>query len=222
MITHHPKHELLQMHVKGVLPASISAGISMHADLCEQCNKKLQELTVSETSKAFDFNKDNSDRKVNDIPKDFSDMIDSITSNTQVYVESSKAPTLVKVREQEYIIPRAIESVTRTSWQNLGKLSRSRLDLNEGELHTSLLHIDPKGTVPAHTHKGFELTLLLDGSFEDELGAYTKGDFIWLNKSHTHTPETKSGCLCYTVSSDALQFTKGLARILNPIGNFIY
>lgn len=219
MITHHPKHELLQLHVKGELPASISAAISMHAELCPKCHKKLQALTLSESNNEFDDH-----NQPIHIPQsiDFSSMIEDITSNEQIYIETPKKLKVVKVRNSEYQLPRAIDSMNQSQWQNLGKLSRARLDLNEGELHTSLLHIDPEGNVPAHTHKGFELTLLLDGSFEDELGTYVKGDFIWLDKSHTHTPETENGCLCYTVSSNALQFTKGIARILNPIGNFIY
>jgi len=221
MITHHPKHELLELHVKGQLPASISAAISMHAEMCPLCKDKLEKLTLSQSTTVFESTSSQINTADN-FDMDFSNMIDSITSSDNVYIEKFVAPKSVNVRGHEYIIPRAIDKVAQSQWQNLGKLSRARLDLNEGELHTSLLHIDPTGTVPAHTHKGFELTLLLDGSFEDELGAYTKGDFIWLTKSHTHKPETKDGCLCYTVSSNALQFTKGLARILNPIGNFIY
>jgi putative transcriptional regulator len=222
MITHHPKHELLELHVKGQLPASISAAISMHAEMCPLCQDMLEELTLSQSSTIFESAKNSTVDTADEFDMDFSSMIDSITSSEQIYVEKPITPRTVNLRGHEYVIPRAIDKVAQSQWQNLGKLSRARLDLNEGELHTSLLHIDPTGAVPAHTHKGFELTLLLDGSFEDELGAYTKGDFIWLTKSHTHKPETKDGCLCYTVSSNALQFTKGLARILNPIGNFIY
>jgi putative transcriptional regulator len=193
----------------------------MHAEMCPLCKDKLEELTLSQSTTVFESISSQINTADN-FNMDFSSMIDSITSSDKVYIEKPVAPKSVNVRGHEYIIPRAIDKVAQSQWQNLGKLSRARLDLNEGDLHTSLLHIDPTGTVPAHTHKGFELTLLLDGSFEDELGAYTKGDFIWLTKSHTHKPETNDGCLCYTVSSNALQFTKGLARILNPIGNFIY
>jgi putative transcriptional regulator len=193
----------------------------MHAEMCPVCKDKLEELMLSQSTTVFESISSQINTADN-FDMDFSSMIDSITSSDSVYIEKPVIPKSVNVRGHEYIIPRAIDKVAQSNWQNLGKLSRARLDLNEGGVHTSLLHIDPSGTVPAHTHKGFELTLLLDGSFEDELGAYTKGDFIWLTKSHTHKPETKDGCLCYTVSSNALQFTKGLARILNPIGNFIY
>jgi putative transcriptional regulator len=76
--------------------------------------------------------------------------------------------------------------------------------------------------VPEHTHKGFELTLLLDGEFEDEMGKYVKGDFICLDSAHKHSPQTTQGCLCLTVVNDALQFTKGMSKLLNPFGNLIY
>ena len=107
-------------------------------------------------------------------------------------------------------------------WTHLGKINRAPLILGEGEVHTHLLRIDPGGVVPEHTHKGFELTLLLEGEFEDELGTYVKGDFICLDSTHKHSPKTQKGCLCLTVVNDALHFTKGMSKLLNPIGSLIY
>ncbi|MGO3300382.1 MAG: ChrR family anti-sigma-E factor, partial [Pseudoalteromonas sp.] len=40
--------------------------------------------------------------------------------------------------------------------------------------------------------------------------------------THQHSPQTKNGCLCFTVVSSALHFNKGLSKLLNPIGNLIY
>ncbi|MFQ3312714.1 MAG: putative transcriptional regulator, partial [Colwellia sp.] len=31
-----------------------------------------------------------------------------------------------------------------------------------------------------------------------------------------------NGCLCFTVANDALHFTQGINKLLNPIGSFIY
>jgi putative transcriptional regulator len=96
------------------------------------------------------------------------------------------------------------------------------VQLDENEIHTNLLHIEPGGSVPEHTHKGFELTLLLEGSFVDEKGTYVKGDFILLDGNHQHHPVSEGGCLCYTVANDAMHFTQGINKLLNPIGSFIY
>ena len=63
---------------------------------------------------------------------------------------------------------------------------------------------------------------MLAGTFADEQGEYVAGDFIMLDKRHQHQPATEHGCLCYTVANDALHFTQGINKLLNPIGAFIY
>ena len=94
--------------------------------------------------------------------------------------------------------------------------------MDEGEIHTSLLQIQPGGMIPEHTHKGFEVTLLLDGEFSDDMGSYEAGDFIMLDGTHQHNPKTEDGCLCLTVVSDALHFTQGFGKLLNPFGSLLY
>ena len=153
---------------------------------------------------------------------DFGNMIDAITADDEISEQAVQRSSLIKVRDKHYELPRALNNVRMSSWLNLGKLSRSSLNLDEGPLHSHILHIDADGEVPTHTHKGFEITLLLDGSFEDEMGTYVAGDFIELNGEHNHKPRTKEGCLCFTVADDALQFTEGFHKLFNPIGSFLY
>ena len=150
------------------------------------------------------------------------DAVDQITADLSQAVEVVVEAQQETVSNTTFTIPRALNSVARKDWLNLGKISRARLDFDDESHHTSLLHIDKDGQVPCHTHKGFEITLLLEGSFEDEMGVYNKGDFIWLDGEHTHQPATKEGCVCLTVSSDALYFTKGVSQLFNPLGKYIY
>lgn len=230
MITHHPQYELLSAFVEGELPASLSAGIAIHAEHCEICAKNIKFLTEESAANTFSSdakvyntyaNAKTSDTKAT-TSSAFNEMISSITEDESIIEVKPLEPLEIEIKGSTYQLPTAIRSMSMMGWQKLGKLSRSRLNLNEGSLHSSLLHIDKEGGVPSHTHKGFELTLLLEGSFEDEMGTYVKGDFIWLTNQQTHTPFTREGCLCYTVADDALQFTQGLSKLLNPIGAFIY
>lgn len=150
-------------------------------------------------------------------------MIDAITASpAQVKSAVAQTVTEIEVAGQRISLPRAMKSIGLREWQGLGKLSRARLALDDDELRASLLHIDKGGSVPCHTHKGFEITLLLQGSFDDEMGHYAAGDFIWLDGEHTHQPITQEGCVCLTVSSNAIHFTQGMSQLLNPIGRFIY
>jgi len=229
MITHHPTHELLNDFVEGNLPASLSAAISIHAEHCDICAKNIQQLTEAAAENTFSEDaliSKSLQKKINatsQLSIDTSyDMIESITEDIDLSDDIKQEPLEIEIKGNTYTLPTALRSVSMMGWQKMGELSRARLNLNEGSLHSSLLHIDKNGSVPSHTHKGFELTLLLEGSFEDEHGVYQKGDFLWLTNKNTHTPYTREGCLCLTVADDALQFTQGLSKLLNPIGKFIY
>ena len=235
MIKHHPKFELIQAFVNGELPASLSAGIAIHADMCPVCQQKIAQFTdqVAEVS----FEEQYSDRFIVDsVTADSKTAADNLDNTTEIDFEQMiagivkspaevSAPKVEKTiifKGQRYKLPPALNNMTLSKTAHIGKLSRTRLQLNEGEIHTSLLRIEPGGGVPEHTHKGFELTVLLAGSFHDESGDYNEGDFIMLDRSHKHHPISTEGCLCYTVANDALHFTQGINKLLNPIGSFIY
>ena len=233
MIKHHPKFELIQSFVNGDLPASLSAAIAIHADMCPQCQQQIAELTdqVAEVSfeEAYldrfivdDHQPIESIGEQNDDALDINDIIAQITLSDDIDKVEPLVEKTMLFNNKVYTLPAALNNMSLGKISHIGKLSRARIQLNENEIHTSLLQIEPGASVPQHTHKGFELTLLLDGSFSDERGEYVKGDFIMLDGSHTHNPVSAQGCLCYTVANDALHFTQGINKLLNPIGTFIY
>ena len=230
MIKHHPTFELLKSFVDGDLPASLSAGIAIHADMCPICQRQIAQLTEQVAEANFEFEEAYLDRFIVDSSEDIADMpvinfdqmIDDITAIEDLAKSVVKTKKQISFNEQSYILPHALHNMELGRTAHIGKLSRARIQLDEDEIHTSLLHIQPGGGVSEHTHKGFELTLLLDGSFEDENGHYEKGDFIMLSGDHQHHPISPEGCLCYTVANDALHFTQGINKLLNPIGSFIY
>ncbi|MDN3629167.1 ChrR family anti-sigma-E factor [Vibrio lentus] len=229
MIKHHPNAAILKDFVDGNLADSVSLIVSSHVELCEHCQKQVSMLTAQAADSVFE--NDTAGLKLSDSEMDAFlsddgefdfDAIDQITADLSQAVEVVVEAQQETVSNTTFTIPRALNSVVRKDWLNLGKISRARLDFDDESHHTSLLHIDKDGQVPCHTHKGFEITLLLEGSFEDEMGVYNKGDFIWLDGEHTHQPATKEGCVCLTVSSDALYFTKGVSQLFNPLGKYIY
>ena len=70
---------------------------------------------------------------------------------------------------------------------------------------------------PHHHHRGIEITLVMDGAFEDETGAYSVGDMIVTDENTDHTPVAceKMGCTCLVVTSAPIKLT-GIASLLNP------
>lgn len=228
MIKHHPTFALIQSFVQGDLPASLSAGIAIHADMCLACQQQIAQLTEQTAQASFEdsftesFKMDEDAYLETEFSIDFDQMIADITENNDIALQETKIEKTITFNKKQYVLPAALNNMAFGKTAHIGKLARTRVQLNENEIHTSLLHIEPGGGVPEHTHKGFELTLLLAGSFHDDQGEYVKGDFIMLDASHQHHPVSTKGCLCYTVANDALHFTQGINKLLNPIGAFIY
>lgn len=228
MINHHPKFELLQCFVKGELPASLSAGVAIHLDKCSECQQKIAQLTEQLSYASFEevsldtFLVDEAEvaTSVDDI--DFEQAIAAITQSNDIDIVEPKFEKNITFKDKVYSLPSVLNNMTLGKAANIGKLARARIQLDENEIHSSLLQIEPGGSVPEHTHNGFELTVVIAGSFSDETGEYVAGDFIMLDKQHQHHPVSEKGCLCFTVANDSLHFTQGINKLLNPIGAFIY
>lgn len=228
MINHHPKHELLTVFSRGELPSSLSAAIAIHADMCPLCQDNIAAITHQQAQISFEqahlhnFIVENDVEDKDEDLIDFELMIDNIVADDKLDMINISPDKTITVVGESFILPKAIKNMELGAFSHIGKLSRARFKLNEGVVHTSLLHIQPGGSVPEHTHKGYELTLLLAGSFHDEQGCYGAGDFIMLDDNVTHKPVSEHGCLCLTVANDSLHFTQGINKLLNPIGTFIY
>jgi putative transcriptional regulator len=62
----------------------------------------------------------------------------------------------------------------------------------------SLLRLAGGRATPRHGHYGQELTLVLHGLLEDELGAYVRGDIAFADEGVIHRPRVPAGsdCVC--------------------------
>lgn len=220
MIKHHPSDTLLAQYASATLPASLSVAVAIHVDMCPCCKQKV--IALEANNAEFIFNSPPAEAPEEQELAGASSMLESIMMDESIDEVYDVKPKQVTISKKDYQLPRALSRIAHGNFMQMGKLSRSRIALDDGELRSSLLHIDAGGEIPEHTHTGFELTLLLEGEFSDETGDYVPGDFMLLDGRHHHTPITKEGCLCYTVVSSALHFNKGLSKLLNPIGNLIY
>ncbi|MGX9461455.1 ChrR family anti-sigma-E factor [Shewanella sp. A14] len=227
MINYHPDQHLLSLHAKGELPLSMSIAISAHAEFCSHCQQQLQQMTIALSEQQF--NSHSTTNIVNTDTSQLDALLNQFLSSTLDSLETEQATPLnniedisVNVKGQHYLLPKAFRKQVNTSWKGIGKVSRLRLNTGEQQARASLLHIAANGEIPEHTHKGAEVTLLLAGEFSDCYNTYKPGDFLLLDKEHQHSPKTVEGCLCYTIVDAPLYFTKGLSKLLNPIGELLY
>jgi len=218
----HPSTELLNQFVQGELATGNSVVVAAHMELCTSCCVKAKELQALAVSSWVDPDSALQSDQSGEV--DYSDMVAGIVKSAQIKSEAIEALAEVGIDVLNHSIklPKVLAKAASTglNWKKVaGGISEAQLFL-DNETVCEFIYMAPGCQVPVHTHLGSESTLVLDGSFEDELGEYKVSDFIIRDAQHNHQPRSKEGCLCFAVLDSPLQFTEGLARLMNPINRY--
>jgi putative transcriptional regulator len=112
-------------------------------------------------------------------------------------------------------VPIPIENI---KWNSLapGIKGHPLTEVDTGNGTLSLLKISPGMSIPDHGHQGTELTLVLKGSFSDEIGQFGIGDIADLDDATQHQPiaDTSEACICLIATDASLKFTGLMPRIV--------
>ncbi|WP_027950611.1 ChrR family anti-sigma-E factor [Haliea salexigens] len=211
MAKFHPRVDLLTEYVAGILPLAQSACISAHLNYCPQCQQqsaRLQDLGAV----LFD--------SLTPVP------VGDALLNT-VLARLDEEPPLSYRRAQDPAVGRLPALLQRLmkgdfselSWNKItSSLRISYLKTGDPGYEFALYHIKAGGKIPEHTHRGSEMTLVLQGGFSDAAGSYHEGDFLFREASDTHAPTAlqSEDCICLAVLDAPLRFTSWKYRWMNP------
>ena len=83
----------------------------------------------------------------------------------------------------------------------------------------SFLRCRPGKAIPAHTHKGLEAVLVLQGGFRDAYGHYAPGDITVADDTIDHRPvaDRSAECIIFVVLAAPVQLTGPFGRIIQRI-----
>lgn len=223
MIKSHPTEAMLNSFVSGTLSPGLSIIVATHIDMCQRCQHIVSELEdeLAQKMLATPAKLGDADSKL---------MLDAIFSSqepeaTQSINASDSASGLITLEGKQFRLPRALARQQQRigPWNKMvGKMWRAPLNLGTKET-ANLIYMAEQTGVPEHTHKGMEATLVINGRFNDEFDSYTDGDFILLDGSRQHTPQTTDeDCLTLAVMDQPLHFTSGISRLLNPFSSLFF
>ena len=119
-------------------------------------------------------------------------------------------------------INKFIPSYSSLKWKKIFKgFYEYSLNLSKKD-SIKLIKMNPGTSVPLHSHNGKEYILVLEGSFNDEYGNYSKGSLQINDSNVKHTPiaNDKNGCICLSITEKQLVFYGPFAPILNLINFF--
>ncbi|WP_224816301.1 ChrR family anti-sigma-E factor [Hasllibacter sp. MH4015] len=103
-------------------------------------------------------------------------------------------------------------------WRYIGRGVRQCVVHSDEHGTARLLRIPAGGSMPAHSHNGTEMTLVLKGAFRDEDGIFARGDLEVADDQVNHTPVAEPGedCICLIATDARLKFQGLLPRIAQP------
>jgi len=122
-------------------------------------------------------------------------------------------------------MPRALHAALpedpAPDWRpRFGGMSEIVLDkLCEPGVHARLLKLPSGGSAPEHTHGGDEITLVLAGSFRDEVSRYRAGEVCHAASGHMHQPvvDSDEDCICLVVEFGPLRPTNPVLALAGSV-----
>jgi len=211
MATFHPELDLLTEYTAGNLPLAQAACVSAHMNYCDQCQRtasQLQDLgavmfDALQGEPVGDAQLDAVLARLDDVPP----------------LSYAKAETGAVGRTPAILQRLMSGDFSDLAWKKITKtLSISYLKTGDPNYEFALYHIKAGGKIPEHTHRGSEMTLVLEGGFSDADGSYDQGDFIFRQATDVHAPTAlqSEDCICLAVLDAPLKFTSWKYRWMNP------
>ena len=218
-----PRHHLdpatLVSHAAGALSPEMAAVADTHLEGCAHCRRQLAEaehvggaLLLQQQPVAAE-------------PVLAGRLRDDMLARLREPVPAPKpAPETAPARPPVDALPRPLQPYFGKTWKALRwrwmapGVHMIRAARGSGDTLV-LLKIAPGKSMPIHSHRGSELTQILKGAYDDELGHFGPGDMADLDSDVEHQPVTSPGvpCICVAALDGPLQFRGWLARKLQPL-----
>ncbi len=137
---------------------------------------------------------------------------------------SGPAPTSKAATRSSGIVPAPLadfigHDLEDVRWRTLLPGVREFKVSDDMDGDASLLWIKPGRIMPAHTHEGSEVTLVLQGGFSDSTGHYRRGDIAIADHEIDHRPraDEDEDCICFAVTDAPLRLTGPVGRIVQRL-----
>ncbi|MBY6186408.1 ChrR family anti-sigma-E factor [Marinobacter hydrocarbonoclasticus] len=223
-INHHPDTAWLEAYAEGRLYGGKALLLAAHLEFCPRCRQKVADHENALSEQCWHNHSDAASLDTTEAM--LSSMMETLP-DTPLVTPQPESPVELQLEHRRFVLPRVLaRQLTHLgSWSRLpGGLHQARLNAQGDDDRFFFIHMDANTSVPQHTHQGEELTLVLHGGFADDRGEYKVGDFIHLDGRHNHQPFTDADedCLVISALDQPLQFTSGLARILNPLSHLFF
>ena len=206
-IKHHISDSLLMGYAAGTLPEAFSLVIATHVSMCDDCRAQLSAFEA--VGGAL-------------VQGESAEMTEDALESCMARLDGAAPPDRPKAARQGILPGPLAEYVggdlSSIKWKPVGGGVRQAILPTARGSSARLLYIPAGKAVPDHTHRGLELTLVLQGAFRDEDGHYGPGDVETASEAVDHTPiaEVGADCICLAATDAPLKFHGIFPRLFQP------
>lgn len=219
-ISHHLSDETIQEYSSGSLTVPMETLIACHLTVCRQCRQKADMADVIGAS-VFD------EIKPTQVKLSALDLIAKAAvaaPSTQEDEICDHAPAAL--HKDLAGIPRPLArllpaGMNELDWRRIapGIKQHNLSDQHRKHGAFQLLHLEPGVVLSAHSHNDRELTFLVQGSYRDEIGRFSKGDIADLDgHQETHQPivDSEEPCIALIATHSPVRYTGMVGKIMQP------
>lgn len=215
-IKHHISDQLLIGYAAGTLPEAFSLIVASHVSLCDECRAALAAHEAVGGALL--------EEAAGDVT---ADMDAGALARTLAMLEAPRAASDTAERGQRRAargpLPAPLAEYVGTDlenvrWRPVGMGVKQAILSTSKSATARLLYIPAGTAVPDHSHHGTEITMVLQGAFEDETARFERGDVEIADGDLHHTPvaDIHEDCICLAVTDAPLKFRGLLPRLLQP------
>lgn len=209
---YHPDTLIITAFAAGTIDSAEGLCIASHVQQCADCRHQIKQLeTVGETffmqPSALSVTKGAKENALKAIRQ-----AKQVKSMRKTPRTSSSVPRVLSKW-----IPNGYDEL---DWQTITReISTFDLTKNKKGPKVSLLKVKAGARMPHHRHSGKEITVILQGSFSDEDGIYSEGDYLVRETHENHSPiaSKDKDCICLTLLDGPIELTGFFSKLLNPI-----
>ncbi|MEL7513786.1 MAG: ChrR family anti-sigma-E factor [Pseudomonadota bacterium] len=208
-MNHHLTDDILMAYATGTLPEAFNLMVAAHVSLCDECRARVdafdalggEVLEQSGTKPA---------------PVD-----DDCLSQTMALIAGGAAQDIkVQSRKTGGVLPAPLQDyvggdIDQIRWKPIGMGVKQAILPTSRDASARLLFIPAGAAMPDHGHHGIEMTMVLQGAFQDEDDYFARGDVEIVDSDTHHTPvaDIHEDCICLAVTDAPLRFEGLLPKI---------
>ncbi|MFK7877474.1 MAG: ChrR family anti-sigma-E factor [Paracoccaceae bacterium] len=210
-IKHHLSPDILMAYSAGTLPEAFSLMVATHISLCDVCRAEAEGYD----SLGGAVLEDTRDGKP--------EMATGSLEATLALIAGGPIDVPKQIKRPNGILPTPLQDyvggdLKSIKWKPVGLGVKQAILKTSNAASARLLFIPAGAAMPDHGHKGTEMTMVLQGAFQDEDDYFARGDVEIADTDLHHTPvaDIHEDCICLAVTDAPLTFRGLIPKLAQP------